>query len=155
MVRDSGRRPGQSGENPVIKGILVLSAVAGIIGVMAQLKVWPFDGAPGPAPSTGRPTPPGGGVPTCQSPALSLSKGSGPSGTHVVVNGTGFPSNQSVEMRFHTELLAPSQTSADGSFKVEIVVPGTFDSFIGQQFTIRAVSTPSVCSKDAPFKLTG
>ena len=160
---DQRRRPSRDGEHPLIRGIFVVAAVAGIVGVMAQLHIPPFNGGtPTPAPtSTPGPTFAPGPTPTspgpfgCAAPTLSLSKGSGPSGTHVVVSGSGFPANEPVEMRFHTELLPPSQTGPDGTFQVEIVVPGTFDSFVGQQFTISAVTSPSICHKEAPFKLTG
>jgi hypothetical protein len=90
----------------------------------------------------------------CEDPSVSLSQGTGPSGTEVVVRGSGFPSDEAVEVRFHTEALRPARTSTDGTFEVNIVVPGTFDVFAPGQFEIRATTTPTVCFDSAPFQLT-
>jgi hypothetical protein len=90
----------------------------------------------------------------CGDPTMSLSRGSGPSGTLVVVRGTGFPPDERVELRFHTELLPPARTDNEGSFEDEVVVPGTFDAFAGQQFMISATTKPTICTATAPFALT-
>jgi hypothetical protein len=94
-----------------------------------------------------------GGGP-CANASISLSRGSGPSGTGVTVSGSGFSADESVELRFHTEALPPSRVSADGKFSVQIAIPGTFDTFAPMQFEIRATSRPSLCSGSAPFQLT-
>ncbi len=91
---------------------------------------------------------------SCRDPALSLSRGTGPSGTAVVVRGSGFPSDESVGLRFHTEALPPARTDADGAFEVEVVIPGTFDVFAPQRFDIRASTSPTICSESTPFELT-
>jgi hypothetical protein len=90
----------------------------------------------------------------CSDLSISLSRGSGPSGTEVTVRGSGFPSDEAVEMRFHTETLLPSRTQTDGTFGVDIVVPGTFDVFAPIQIEIRATTTPTVCFASAAFELT-
>lgn len=102
----------------------------------------------------GNGTIPDGPVFECQDPSISLSRGSGPSGTHVVVRGSGFPSDEAVEVRFHTEALPPARTDGEGSFEDEVVIPGTFDAFAPQQFEISATTKPTVCSDSTPFALT-
>jgi hypothetical protein len=96
---------------------------------------------------------PGDGFP-CEDPSISLSRGSGPSGTEVVVRGRGFPSDESVEVRFHTEDLPPARTDPEGNFEVNVVIPGTFDAFAPQQFSLGATTKPTICSDTAPFDLT-
>jgi hypothetical protein len=88
----------------------------------------------------------------CDSPTLSLSQGAGPSGTSVVITGKGFPPNRDVDIKFHTEDLAPAATDEQGSFEDTVVIPGTFDAFSGQQFQITA--TTMGCFKSTPFQLT-
>jgi hypothetical protein len=87
----------------------------------------------------------------CADPQLSLSTGSGPSGTSVTVAGSGFPSARSVELRFHTEQLAPARTDEAGDFRVDVRIPGTFDPFAPQQFEITAVTLG--CHDSVPFQL--
>jgi len=88
----------------------------------------------------------------CDSPTLSLSRGSGPSGTEVIVTGKGFPPDRDIDLKFHTEDLAPAQTDGQGTFEANVVIPGTFDAFAGQQFQITATTTG--CFKSTPFQLT-
>lgn len=113
-----------------------------------------FDNSPQPPPNG----PTGNGIHTgglpCEDPSISLSRGTGPSGTQVVVRGSGFPADEAVDVRFSTEALPPARTDTDGTFKVEVVVPGTFDAFAPQQFEIVATTTPTVCFDSAPFQLT-
>jgi hypothetical protein len=90
----------------------------------------------------------------CKDPSVSLSRGSGPSGTHTVVRGSGFPSDEAVDVRFATETLPPARTDLEGAFEVEVVVPGTFDAFAPKQFEITATTKPTICFDSAPFLLT-
>ena len=90
----------------------------------------------------------------CTDPSVSLSRGSGPSGTQVKISGSGFPSDERVDIRFHTEALPPARTEADGRFSVDAVIPGTFDVFAPQTFEIRATTKPTICNESAPFRLT-
>ena len=90
----------------------------------------------------------------CVEPALSLSVGSGPSGTEVVVSGTGFPDDQAVDLRFHVEPLPPSRTDTEGSFQVAVTIPGSLDAFAPSTFQINASTSPTVCFADATFELT-
>jgi len=138
----SGRRQRDS---PWLIALYAIAAVATILTFLFQFNVirWPFGG-----PTTSPSVPTG----TCE-PGLSLSQGSGPSGTTVVVTGTGFPSGESVELRFHTEVLLPAQTDAEGGFSVPVVIPGTFDFTAPSQLSITATTSPTVCSKSVPFGL--
>jgi hypothetical protein len=90
----------------------------------------------------------------CRDASISLSSGEGPSGSHVIVRGTGFPSDEAVEVRFHTEQLPPARTDAEGSFKDDVIIPGTLDAFAPQQFEITATTKPTICSDSNPFLLT-
>jgi hypothetical protein len=85
--------------------------------------------------------------------SLSLSVGEGRSGTPVVVTGHGFAPGETVEVLFHTELIATAITDENGDFTANAKVPGTFDAFGGQQFLIIAVGKSSIASAQAPFKL--
>jgi hypothetical protein len=138
----------ERGESKWLAALFAVAAVATILTFLFQFDIisWPPGGnGPSPSPSNGRP---------CDDASISLSRGSGPSGTEVVVSGGGFPSDEAVRLRFHTEELLPSRTDAGGAFEVEVVIPGTFDPFAPQQFTLSAVTSPTVCAGSAPFELT-
>ena len=150
---EGGRR--SLAENPVVVVIGVLAGLAGIIGLVVQL--WPEGGGGSRGGGNGgqeSPTTQPDALARCTDPSLSLSVGSGPSGTEVVVSGTGFPGDQSVDLRFHVEPLPPSRTDADGAFQVAVVIPGSLDSFAPSTFEINANTSPSVCFADVPFELT-
>ena len=87
----------------------------------------------------------------CDDPQLSLSDGSGPSGTEVVVRGSGFPGREDVDLRFHTESLTPARTDDGGNFEVNVRIPGSFDPFAPQQFDI--VASADACSDNIAFQL--
>jgi hypothetical protein len=87
----------------------------------------------------------------CDEPQLSLSRGSGSSGTQVVISGAGFPNQRTVELRFHTEVLAPARTDGEGRFEGQVRIPGTFDPFAPQQFGI--VARVGACHATVPFLL--
>jgi hypothetical protein len=86
--------------------------------------------------------------------SIALSKGSGPSGTQITVSGHGFRPGEQIEVRFHTEIIATAQADSKGDFSVAARIPGSFDAFAPQQFTITATGTSSARSARLPFSLT-
>jgi hypothetical protein len=130
-------------EHPVVTLIYVLAAIAAILTFLFSTDFVdlsdfsPFGG---------------NGSGFCSDPQVSLSAGAGPSGTEVNVTGSGFPADEDVELRFHTELLTPTRTDDSGHFEVTIRVPGSFDAFAPQQFEINARA--AACSIQSPFQLT-
>jgi len=95
-------------------------------------------------------------VETNQSAAtLSVSSGSGPSGTEITLSGTGFGGSEAVEIRFHTEFIATAQADGHGAFsEVHARIPGSFDAFAPQQFDIVATGQSTARSARVPFQLT-
>ena len=86
---------------------------------------------------------------------LSVDRGSGPSGTRLVFSGQGFGKNETVEIRFHTDLIATVRTDGDGAFvDARARVPGSFDVFAPQTFEITASGRSSAQSARVPFSLT-
>lgn len=139
---ESGSRGGL-GEHPIAVAVGLLASIVTILGFLLQLDVLSWPQLQG-----------GGGGSPCSNPAISLSHGSGPSGSAVTVTGKGFPNDEKVSLRFHTEELTPARTSSAGEFSVGVRIPGTFDAFAPQQFSITAVTTPTVCSDEASYRLT-
>jgi hypothetical protein len=89
------------------------------------------------------------------SASLSLSTGTGPSGTEISLSGTGFDGGEAVEIRFHTDAMATAQADGAGAFSgIRARIPGTFDAFAPQQFDIIAVGRSSSRSARATFELT-
>jgi hypothetical protein len=86
--------------------------------------------------------------------ALSLSRGSGPSGTKVVVSGSGFGHGDTVEIRFEVDVVGQVQADGTGKFSTTVTIPGTYDAFGAAQHTITATGRPSIRSASAPFMLT-
>lgn len=84
-------------------------------------------------------------------PALSLSVGSGPSGTEVTVSGSGFCPDADLEILFHTETVQFARTDADGAFSVGATIPGTFDFSAPMQYQIIATGAGTART---PFALT-
>jgi len=121
----------------------ILSVVTGFCALLAQL------GAFG---DFRIPHLPGRGVPLSEA-AVSLSVGEGRSGTPVVVTGHGFEPGETVEIRFHVDLIGTARVDENGDFTANTKVPGTYDAFGGQQFMISAVGKSSVQHAEAPFKL--
>lgn len=86
--------------------------------------------------------------------ALSLDRGSGPSGTKVVVSGSGFGHGDTVEIRFEVDQVGQVQAVGAGKFSTTVTIPGTYDAFGPGQHTITATGRPSIRSASAPFMLT-
>ncbi|MCL3860411.1 immunoglobulin domain-containing protein [Actinotalea sp. K2] len=127
-------------DHPIVVGLLALAAVATILTFLVQVGTISFPFIP----------PFGGG--TCTDPSISLSDGSAPSGTQVVVTGRGFDTDSTVTLRFHTEAMQPARTDDEGSFEAAVVIPGTFDPFAPTQLTVTAATGP--CAAATPFGLT-
>lgn len=125
------------GEHPVV---VLLGALAAIAAIATFVLTYVVDDE--------SPLLPSG---PCGEPAIALSDGAGPSGTAVLVTGSGFRGSSSVDLRFHTESLTPSRTDADGRFEQEVRIPGSFDPFAPQQFDI--VAATGACSARTPFRL--
>lgn len=86
-------------------------------------------------------------------PSLSLSVGSGPSGTELTVSGQDFCPDEQVVIDFHTEQIQVAQTDADGVFSVDARIPGTFDFTAPSQIDIR-VRGQGGRFATTPFQLT-
>jgi hypothetical protein len=87
--------------------------------------------------------------------SLSISHGSGPSGTNVKLSGHGFGSNETVDIFFHTEPIATARADGSGDFSdVRARIPGSFDVFAPQTFEIQAIGRSSEKSAMVPFRLT-
>jgi hypothetical protein len=136
--------------------LVILAALAALATVLTFVFTFVVNGRDGPGVDSDVVNGPNGpdadfhfGI--CDDPRLSLSDGSGPSGTQIVVSGSGFPGDRNVELRFHTEALAPARTDDEGSFEADVRIPGTYDPFAPRQFDI--VATANVCSQRAPFQL--
>ena len=83
-----------------------------------------------------------------------LNKLSGPSGTEVLVSGTGFGKNERVTIRFHVDEVGSTRTDSSGKFaNVAITVPDMPGSG-PQQFSIIANGESSVSHARTPFTLT-
>ena len=134
--------------------LAALAAIAAILTFLVGIDVvdWPPSSQPDGSNGASSNDDWGGQIPDgpCD-PEISLSRGSGPSGTETVVSGSGFPADTRIDIRFHTEAMAPGRTDSNGSFQTEVVIPGTFDAFAPQQFEITA---SAVCAARAPFELT-
>jgi hypothetical protein len=88
-------------------------------------------------------------------PTLSISRGSGPSGTEVTLSGAGFESGEAITIRFSTETIATAQADISGTFSgVQARIPGSFDAFAPQQLVIIATGQSSARSAQVPFMLT-
>jgi hypothetical protein len=134
----------ERGQSKWLVVLYALAAVATILTFLFQFHVlsWPpFDGD-------------GSKDRLCVDASISLSRGSGPSGTQIAVRGKGFPSEERVTLRFATEEMLPSRTDADGAFEGKVVIPGTFDAFAPMQVMLVAETSTPVCFASAPFQLT-
>ena len=124
----------------------ILSVLTGTFALLAQLGAFgdfriPFlPGKAVPAVITGATT-------------ISLSKGQGPSGSAIVVSGTGYAAGEQISILVHTETIALARADSAGAFEVNAKIPGTFDAFGTQQMSITALGTSSARHARAPFQL--
>jgi hypothetical protein len=143
----------------IVTAISVAACIATILGFLMDHDVVPNPfGSPVSQVSTAAtasgPATPGHSSAICSDQHVSLSRGSGPSGTEVTVTGTTFPADQQVTLEFSTEELPPARTDDHGRFQVTVVIPGTLDAFAPRQVAIIATTTPDVCFDSEPFELT-
>ena len=75
----------------------------------------------------------------------------GPPGTTVTVSGTGFGSNEPVDIDFQAMEVGNATTSGEGAFSATITIPDMH--MRNQQFVIHAVGKQSIRSDTAPFKV--
>ena len=134
------------------RGLTVTATVLGAVASVAAILTFLFTYGPLTWPWAGQSTAPPASTGSCHDPHLSLSQGSGPSGTKVTVTGTGFPGSEHIEVSLHTEAMAPALSDGNGAFSDDVVIPGTLDTFAPMQFDIVAAST-SGCSAHTPFGL--
>lgn len=85
-------------------------------------------------------------------PSVTLSTASGPPGTAVTVRGTGFGSDETVDLDFQAAEVGTTRTAADGSFSVVVTIPDT--PFRNQQFDIVARGKRTYRFDSAPFTVT-
>jgi hypothetical protein len=122
----------------------ILSGI--IVTVVAALILARING-PGDDPPPEDPRRPGGPV------AIYLNRDSGPPGTTVRVSGKGFAAEEPVTVRFHTEVVAHTETDGQGAFdNVSVEVPSDW-RFSGQ-FTFVATGESSVKSAQREFRVT-
>ena len=145
----------EHGSSRALNALAAAAAVATILGFVLALVGWPGEGG-----SPDRNGEPAGEVDgsgpfaVCDPAEISLSRGRGPSGTMVTVSGSGFAADREVDLRFHTFRLPPAGPGADGTFQVDVRIPGDLDAFAPQQFDIIASGPGVGCSDSAPFQLT-
>lgn len=83
---------------------------------------------------------------------LTVAPASGPVGTTVSVNGSGFTAGERIDIRFHTERVAQARADASGAFSgVRFDIPSF--PFKGS-FDIVATGATSIKSAEAPFRIT-
>lgn len=87
-------------------------------------------------------------------PTLSLSTGTGASGTELTITGADFCPGELVTISFHTEQIATAQADDDGIFRTAARVPGSFDVFAPRRFNIIATGEESLGTARVPFQLT-
>ncbi len=85
-------------------------------------------------------------------PTVVLSPSEGPPGTEVVVSGTGYGSDETVEILFHATEVGTTLAKPDGSFTATITIPDT--PFRNQQFDINVTGKQSIRHDSAPFMVT-
>ncbi len=85
-------------------------------------------------------------------PTVVLSPSEGPPGTEVVVSGTGYGSDETVEILFHATEVGTTLAKPDGSFTATITIPDT--PFLNQQFDISVTGKQSIRHDSAPFMVT-
>jgi hypothetical protein len=128
----------------VEKSLGVVATILAIIVSLNQLGVFGDQRIPGLP-----------GADVAQAASLSISRGSGPSGTIVTLRGSGFEPGETVQLRFHTDEIATAHVGRHGGFRgVHARIPGSFDVFAPMQFEIVASGTSSAKSAEVPFELT-
>jgi hypothetical protein len=96
----------------------------------------------------------GGGGPNSGPASISLSKGTGPSGTELTVSGRNFAPGEEVTVRFGATEMGRDVAGGDGGFELPVRIPGNQDPFAPKQVRIVATGGQSAKSADAVFDLT-
>jgi hypothetical protein len=86
--------------------------------------------------------------------SISLSRGSGPSGTEVTVSGSNFAAGEEVTIRFQNDPVGSATAGSDGTFEQTITVPGSYDVLGTRQYVIVATGRTSIKTASRPFRLT-
>jgi hypothetical protein len=124
--------------------VLVTSLVISGLGALAL-----DSGTSGPS-TVGGDRPVSSGATTFDSPGLTLSPSSGPEGTEVTANATGFSAGEAVEVDWQTVLYAECQADSQGACSARFAVPTTY----GGQHAVEAVGYSSGLETSAPFVVT-
>jgi IPT/TIG domain len=85
---------------------------------------------------------------------ISLSRGSGPSGTEVTVKGSNFSAGEEVTIRISGEEIGVATVGSDGTFEQSVTIPGSFDAYGSQQHQITATGNTSIKTASRPFRIT-
>jgi hypothetical protein len=96
----------------------------------------------------------GGEGPNTGAAAISLSKGTGPSGTQITVSGQNFTPGEEVRVRFAATDMGRTVADSRGMFTLNVRIPGNQDAFAPKQVNIVATGLQSAKSADASFALT-
>ena len=84
-------------------------------------------------------------------PLIAISPTSGPPGTRVTVNGTGYGKGETVDVLFHANEVGTTLTRADGSFTLRVTIPPW--PFRNRQFDILARGKRTIRHDSAPFQV--
>jgi IPT/TIG domain-containing protein len=96
----------------------------------------------------------GGTQPGSGPASISLSRGTGPSGTEITVSGRNFTPGEEVTVRFATTEMGRAIADSAGGFALNVRIPGNQDPFAPKQVSIVATGQQSAKFADAPFDLT-
>lgn len=91
----------------------------------------------------------------CEDADLSVTPGTGPSGTIVVLVGSGFSPDSEVDLRYSTATLPSAVADSSGAFTIEVEIPGNLDTFAPRDVRIVASSSPLKvgCAEEVQFGL--
>jgi hypothetical protein len=128
-------------------GIGLVTAVCGLLATIVDFPL------PGPEPRPTERDPFDDCNPAAFDAQLQLSDGRGPSGTELTVRGASFCPEERVEIFFGTDTLQFAETETDGTFAVEVRIPGTLDFAAPIQVDIRARGNRGSFASN-PFQLT-
>ena len=143
------KHEGGGGLQVTVALLTIIGLVLGIVLTLTQLGVL---GSTGGDPGGGGA---GGGSPLGGDAKLSVSKGTGDSGTEIELRGSGFAPNETVEVLFHVDAIATTRADANGAFRdLRARIPGTYDFMAPYQFRIFALGQSSQRSATVPFELT-
>ena len=87
-------------------------------------------------------------------PRLTLSPNSGPAGTNVTANGSGYKPGEGIEVYMEGDLVVTGNADGAGSFSLHFTVPSFWADFPGESVTVDADGVDSVATASAVFNVT-